>query len=329
MDIVDIAVASLSFLTAREKLVLRRNIDSLEQLAVLSIVDISRIIGRVSNGEWNGHDVSVYAEKSYRLMEAQDIHGVRCDEADFPALLREIPDLPYMLFWRGNLKCLQNPCVSVIGTREICRECAQAAFDFSKEAAQKGFTVVSGLAQGADAFAHKGALSAEGSGATAAVLPSGIDIVIPSGHKVLAKKIIESGGVLVSEYIPGTPAKAFRFVQRNRITAALSPATIVVQAPAGSGTLITTDFALDYNRDVFVHQACFCDEAKKLDEKNQAALRQKLSGGKKKPGVAYKLENTVSHLVNDGAPIIKNFADFLEQRNKAPGSESEAQDLLR
>ena len=316
MQDLDIAISSISFLTLREKVILKKNIDSLEQLAVLSITDISKIIGRVSKSKWNGQDTVLFARKSLALMEAQKIQCARFDEADFPVLLREIPDMPYMVFWRGDLNALLEPCVSVVGTRDVIRECAEASFNFAHDAAEHGFTVVSGLANGIDAFAHKGTLSVKG-GRTCAVLPTGIDTIVPEGHKALARNLIQAGGLLLSEYIPGTPAEPFRFVQRNRIIAALSSATIAVQAPCGSGTLITAQFALDYNRDLYVHESAFCEEARLQDEKSKKALRQKLSLAKNTSGLAYKLEHTLSSYVDEGAPIIRNFADFLDRRKES------------
>lgn len=206
-----------------------------------------------------------------------------------------------LFFYRGILEALRKPCVSVVGTRRVCEKTARAAFGFAKDASLGGWTVVSGLANGIDSFAHKGALSSGLAQSTAAVLPCGIDTVVPYGNRSLARQIISSGGFIGSEYVPGVTAGPWRFVQRNRIVAALSSCTVVVHAPAGSGALITADFALDYNRDVVFHSAGFCDEAEKS-----------CGGGKKNA-------RTSGKFIEEGAPVVENYADFVTVRKSAPG----------
>ena len=238
------------------------------------------------------------------------------DKADFPALLTEMSDPPYMLFYRGDLQCLKHPCVSVVGTRRATMGARKATETFAREAAADGATVVSGLAYGIDICAHRGSLmSAQGQ--TVAVLPSGIDTITPQSHTKVAARILEKGGVLLSEYTPGTPAQAFRFVQRNRIIAALSPATVVVQAPAGSGALITADYALEYGRDVLLHAECFSKDALLLEQANTMRLKQQLAAGK---NVAYKLENAAQKYRDDGAPVIASYAEYQSCRASAPGT---------
>ena len=314
MDLLDIGLASLSFLTIREKFLLRKNIDSLERLAVLSIGDISLLVGRViRRAIWNGRETLVQARKAALLLENQHIDAVLYDSGDYPALLKEIPDAPYLLFYRGDIHILAKKCVSVVGTRNICQECAQATLDFTKAAALDGVTVVSGNANGVDAFAHRGALSSGIAGATAAILPCGIDTIVPIGHKVLVQKILESGGLLASEYIPGCPAEPWRFVQRNRIIAALSPATVVMQAPPGSGALITASFALDYNRDLLFHQSGFCKAALRINEETIAKLKLKKGGDK-------KLKIDSGSYVEAGAPLVSGYAEYKAACADAPGT---------
>ncbi len=314
MDLIDIALASLSFLTLKEKILLKKNIDSLDNLAVLSIKDISSIIGRVINSAvWNGRETSVFARKSAAIMEAQQIKAVYYEDCDYPALLREIVNPPYMLFYRGNIRSLQKECVSVVGTRNVCKESAQSPFEFARDAADDGLTVVSGNAIGIDCFAHKGALASGRALCTAAILPCGIDTIVPCGHKVLIQKILESGGLLASEYIPGCPAVAWRFVQRNRIIAALSPATVVIHAPPGSGALITASFALDFNRDVMFHKSGFCPEALQIS-KNTV---KRLSSDKKHEK---KLAHSSNNYIEAGAPVIRDYAEYKTVKYAAPGT---------
>lgn len=302
MNILDIAISSITFLSAKEKILLKKNIDSMDNLALLSIEELSTIMGRsLGRAVWNGKACRALAEESFSLAESKGINSVFYYEAEFPAMIRTIPDPPYAFFYHGTLEALKKPCVSVVGTRRICEKSARAAFSFAKEAAFCGQTVISGLANGIDSFAHKGALASGILQSTVAILPCGIDTVVPYGNRSLAQQIVKNGGFIASEYVPGIPAEPWRFVQRNRLVAALSSCTVVVHAPAGSGALITADFALDYNRDVVFHSAGFCGEA----EKNGR-------GGKKNVRTSEKF-------IEEGAPVIENYADFVAVRKNAPG----------
>jgi len=314
VNILDVAISSINFLSLNEKILLRKNLDSLDILAVMSKEEISSIIRRPIRADFDGRLTEKLAVRGWTLMESQEISGVLYDQKEFPALLREIPNPPYIIYYRGNLGCLEKKCVSVVGTRQIVRETAEATFNFSKTACENGYTVVSGLANGIDSFAHKGALASGQEGCTCAVLPCGIDTIVPVGHKNLVQQILRQNGVYLSEYIPGCPAEAWRFVQRNRIIAALSGVTVVMQAPAGSGALITADFALDYNRELMFHESCFCDEANNVASKRCAALK---NGSASKVS---KLQNTSERFVSDGAPVISGFEDFVEASKAEPGT---------
>lgn len=279
----------------------------------MSKEEISSIIKRSIRASFDGKEVQRQARLGWAIMESQGIEGVLYDQKEYPAMVREIPNAPYMLFYRGNLECLHKPCVSVVGTRQIVMSAAEATFDFAKKAAESGVTVVSGLANGVDSFAHKGAIASGVEQCTCAVLPCGIDTIVPTGHKGLVQQILRQKGVYLSEYIPGCPAESWRFVQRNRLIAALSPATVVMQAPCGSGALITADFAVDYNRDVMFHESCFCEEASVIAERRAKTLR---NGSSVKVS---KLQNCPEKYLNDGAAVIKNFEEYLRVLHEAPG----------
>jgi DNA processing protein len=319
MDEIQLALAQISFLSLKEKIILRKNLDSLDKLALMSMEDISQAVGRVVNPEfWNGKQIAAEAKKSAYIMQHMGIRAVLYDEAEYPALLREIFNPPYMLFYRGEISVLAKKCVSVVGTRRICRECAQAAFSFAKDAALDGLTVVSGLAYGTDTYAHKGALAAVEAGGctgtTAAILPCGIDTIVPSANKTLVQHILKTGGCVASEYIPGTDSEPWRFVQRNRIIAALSPATVVIQAPPGSGALLTAQFAIEENRELFFHTSGQCEEAKKTER-----VAEQLLKASKKSGKAFKLEHTSERYVTEGAHECKDYADFVRELDAPPG----------
>jgi DNA processing protein len=169
-------------------------------------------------------------------------------------LLRELHDPPTVLFYRGTLPDPELPMAAVVGTREPTGIGLAQAFEFGRSFARSGIPVVSGLARGIDALAHRGAL--DGGGSTIAVLGSGLDEVYPASNRLLARRIVESGGVLMSEYPPGTAPQKWHFPARNRIIAGLARATVVVEAPDSSGALITAQFALDLGRDLWVGTSC-------------------------------------------------------------------------
>jgi DNA processing protein len=168
----------------------------------------------------------------------------------FPPLLRAIHDPPAGLFLRGTAKpeLLSQPAVAVVGARASSGYGASVGRSLGRELAAAGLVVVSGLARGIDAEAHRGAL--EANGATVAVLGCGIDRDYPAAHAELARRVA-AAGLIVSEYAPGVEPAPWRFPARNRIVAGLCAATVVVEARERSGALITADLALEEGREVF------------------------------------------------------------------------------
>ena len=170
---------------------------------------------------------------------------------EFPSLLRAIHDPPAGLFLRGVASpgLLSRPAVAIVGARGCSPYGSQVARSLGRELAAAGLVVVSGLARGIDAQAHRGALDAA-DGTTVAVLGCGVERDYPRSHAELARQIAERG-LVVSEYPPGVEPAPWRFPARNRIIAGLAVATIVVEAREKSGALITADFALEDGREVF------------------------------------------------------------------------------
>jgi len=168
----------------------------------------------------------------------------------FPPLLRAIHDPPAGLFLRGGSapEILSRPAVAVVGARACSGYGASVARSVGRDLAAAGLVVVSGLARGVDAEAHRGAL--EGAGATVAVLGCGIDRDYPAAHAELARRVADAG-LIVSEYAPGVEPAPWRFPARNRIVAGLCASTVVVEARERSGALITADLALEEGREVF------------------------------------------------------------------------------
>lgn len=175
-------------------------------------------------------------------------HLVVYDSVDYPAMLEALTSPPLVLFVRGNPALLQRPCIAIVGSRRATHSALQKAHYFASQLAQCGITVVSGMASGIDGAAHKGTLAVNQP--TIAVVGSGPDVVYPRRHRQLADDIAKSGAI-VSEFWPGTQPRAFHFPRRNRIIAALSMGTLVVEAAIKSGTLITANLAIDLGREVF------------------------------------------------------------------------------
>jgi DNA processing protein len=194
-----------------------------------------------------------FADAARELERVRQIEGADVlvlDDGAYPQMLREIPDPPVTLYVRGHrAECFESPCVAIVGSRRCSAYGQNVATALARDLASRGVTVVSGLARGIDAAAHRGAL--EASGRTIAVLGTGLDEVYPRDHAKLASEIIERGGALVTQFPLGTPPVAENFPYRNRIISGLSLGVIVVEASENSGSLITARLALEQGREVF------------------------------------------------------------------------------
>ena len=174
-----------------------------------------------------------------------------CDE-DFPAMLSEGIPPPPMLFVRGNVGLLHRPSVAIVGSRHATPQALRIAHDFGRSLSERGISVVSGMAAGIDAAAHRGALAA--GGGTVAFWGTGIDRIYPSSNRELAYELGEKGAI-VSEFPLGTRPLAGNFPRRNRLIAALSQAVLVVEAALESGSLITARLAGEMGREVLAVEA--------------------------------------------------------------------------
>ncbi len=204
----------------------------------------------------------------------------------YPRLLAEIPDPPPFLLVQGQVSALQQALVAVVGTRRPTPSVRDITQRFARELAENGLWVTSGLAQGIDTQAHLGALAA-GGGQTVAVLGSGFDQIYPSSNRGLAARLVAEGGALVSEFLPGTPARDYHFPRRNRVVSGLSLATLVMEGAVGSGSLITAQLAAEQGRQVFA-----------------------LPGHIDNPQAA-----GCHHLIREGATLVTSVAEILEDLN--------------
>lgn len=188
------------------------------------------------------------AEQHLRWLLESDCQLLPITSPDYPAALAQLSDAPSALFLRGNPEVLYLPQLAIVGSRHASRSGIDTTHQFARFLTSNGLTITSGLALGIDAAAHQGALSANGN--TIAVLGTGLDRVYPARHRDLAHQIAEQG-LLISEYLPGTPPLPGNFPRRNRIIAALGLGTLVVEAALKSGSLITARLAAELGREVF------------------------------------------------------------------------------
>ena len=188
------------------------------------------------------------AEQDLARLHALGARVIGDSDPEMPPRLKAIPDAPAVLFLRGDPGVLSAPQIAIVGSRRATPAGARIARRLAGELAACGVVVTSGLAQGVDAEAHRGALDAGGS--TVAVLGSALDRVYPAGHRSLADRIADQGA-LVSEFPFGTPPAPWNFPWRNRIISGLSLGVLVVEAAERSGSLVTARLAADQGREVF------------------------------------------------------------------------------
>jgi DNA processing protein len=212
------------------------------------------------------------------------VRAVTANDPAYPARLKEIDYYPPLLYIRGSLLPEDDGSLAVVGTRQPSIYGRQVTEEIVPELARNRLTIVSGLARGIDSIAHQSAL--EAGGRTLAVLASGVDLIYPSEHTNLARRIIENGA-LISEFPLGTKPKAEHFPQRNRIMSGLSLGTLVIEAGKRSGALITAYLALEQNREVFAI-----------------------------PGSIFSPRSQgTNYLIQEGAKLVQNATDILEELN--------------
>ena len=177
----------------------------------------------------------------------------------YPSRLLDLPDAPQEIYCLGNLEALKTPGLGIVGSRQASNEGLSTATYFAKAVVHHGLLVISGLADGIDSAAHRGALHTKSSPSTIAICGTGLDRCYPNKNQHLFQ-LIARQGLLISEYPPGTIIKPHFFRQRNRLIAALSLGVLVVEAAIRSGSLTTAKYANDLGREVFaiphsIHQS--------------------------------------------------------------------------
>ncbi len=239
-------------------------------------------------------------EKEWLKLEKENVLAIPLTDPHYPVLLKQIPDNPYLIYMKGDLSCLDLPLVAIVGSRKLTEYGKRVARGFARDLANNDICVVSGLAFGIDAEAHLGALSAKGR--TIAVLGNSLDeeSIAPRSNFQLSQEILNNGGLLISEFPIKTSASTGTFPARNRIMAGMSLGTIVIEAAEKSGSLITANLALDYNREVFAV-----------------------------PGSIFSPQSTGTHLlIKAGAKLTTNIQDILTELRLENALENPAKSII-
>lgn len=241
-------------LRIKEKILLSECFDSPDSFSQCRIYDMYSVIGRrIELPAWHPEEYLEAGLKEKALLTRIGVSVIPFFSHEYPPLLREIYDPPFLLYRRGASYSSQKPVLAIVGTRKPTGKALSEAFRAGFESALQGVPVVSGLALGIDGAAHRGAL--DGRGQTLAVLGNGIDGIYPKSNRQLAARILKEGGTLFSEYGPGVEPRRYHFPARNRIISGIARGVLVVQAPVRSGALITADYALEQGRDLYIHTA--------------------------------------------------------------------------
>lgn len=261
---------------------------TLEQAWSASRIDLNATdIGPALTEKFLKERARLSPEKMFLELEKEKIEIIIQEHETYPPQLKEIPSAPALIYVRGNPDVLKNKALAVVGSRKFTPYGERAAQNLCRDLVRAGLSIVSGLALGIDAIAHRAALEAEG--VTLAVLGTGIDndTIYPRDNFNLAKEILENGGALVTEYPPRAPSLRQNFPARNRIMAGLTLGTLVVEAAQDSGSLITAGLALEFGREVFAV-----------------------------PGPIFSLQSAgANYLIKNGAKLVESATDVLQELN--------------
>lgn len=229
-------------------------------------------------------------DELYQNVKKSNIQVLTLWDKDYPKLLKQIPDPPPILYYKGNIEKISNKSLAIVGTRKPTLYGREVTEHFAKQLASQRFNIVSGLARGVDAIAHKSTLDHKGF--TVAVLGGGLNRIYPLENKTLSEKV-SSNGLLLSEFPPDFPPNPGTFPARNRIISGLSLGVLITEAAEDSGSLITADCALEQNREVFAV-----------------------------PGPVFsKLSAGTAKLIKQGAKLVTGVSDILDELGFEQSSE--------
>lgn len=248
--------------------------------------DLEKILGPKDFNQFIEYREKTDVETNFSLLSKQGIKVLTILEDSYPSSLREISSPPPVIYYKGDLlSTLEHPCIAVVGTRLVSSYGRQVTEQLVEGLVAAGFTIVSGLARGVDAVAHRTAV--DNHGFTVAVLGGGLNRVYPVENIKLATDIVSGSGSVISEFPPHQPPIPSNFPARNRIISGLCIGVLVTEAAEDSGSLITADFALEQGREVFAV-----------------------------PGpITSKLSKGPSRLLKMGAKLVSGVEDILEELN--------------
>lgn len=256
-----------------------------ENIFAAGYASLQASVGDTAAQRLASHDAAAEIEAAVAWAAEGGNHIVTLADAEYPQSLLASVDPPVLLYVKGRVELLNAPSFAIVGARSATRQGEANAAAFAKFLSEAGLTIVSGLALGIDAAAHRGALGALGGrGSTLAVIGTGTDRIYPAGNADLAHRIAEQGAI-VSEFALGTPPLSPNFPRRNRIIAGLGRGCLVVEAAERSGSLITARLAAESGNDVFAIPG---------------SIHSPLSKGCHK-------------LIKQGAKLVDNAADILEE----------------
>lgn len=228
---------------------------------LLTKKDLSETLSKLQH-KLNSLEIITKTREDILRWQREGINIVAFGTPAYPRKLSFIHDAPLALFYKGELpKSLnEGSTLAVVGSRKADLTICKYAYDLARSAAEIGLCVISGLAYGIDARAHHGALDSKVAAATVAVLGSGLKHLYPAIHRDLAKRIIDNGGALISQFLPDVSPLPPNFLNRNRIIAGLSDGVLVIQAGERSGSLSTARYAMEEGRDVLVCPGAYGDK---------------------------------------------------------------------
>lgn len=228
---------------------LARNFETLEKAWNASESELLLILKPALTSKFLKFREEFDLETYKKQLKKQKISFITLLDKEYPSLLKSIFNPPAVLYTKGDITLLNSPCLAIVGTRRITSYGREITEMFAKELSEAGLTIVSGMAFGVDGVAHKAAIDTKGK--TIAVLGNGVDLAYPKENEKLYEEILDSGGLIISEYSPGMPPNNGTFPARNRIVAGLSKGVLVTEGAEDSGSLITANYGLEFGRKVF------------------------------------------------------------------------------
>lgn len=247
----NIALTQVKGIGAVQAKILLEHFGNAENIFKANIKQLSSVegIGEIKAKQIKEFNAFSNIEKQIAFIHKHQIQAITLQNPNYPQKLLHCYDAPTLLFYKGSASLNNQKIISIIGTRNNTDYGKQITEDIIEVLKPYNVLIVSGLAYGIDAIAHKAAI--KNNLPTVAILAHGLDSIYPAQHKTLAKEMLQNGGGLLTEFMHGVTADKFNFPQRNRIVAGMADATIVIETAHKGGSIITAELAYNYNKDVF------------------------------------------------------------------------------